>query len=203
MHILPPFKADFSEPLWLPAPENPPLPIHEIHLWRAHLESPRCALKPDPCPVSRSRTEAMKTALFRNDVMENYTTAPGLIAGPASGLRFAVAQCDHIALVAVSRNVREVGLDLERVRHDIPFEEMAGGFLDARSQWDLRITWSQQEKAWKFFQIWTSNEACAQAHPSSAHSCRVHAFSPHTGFIAALALNGGPDFELSYWDWQT
>ncbi len=65
----------------------------------------------------------------------------------------AVAQCDHLALIAVSRNVREVGLDLERVREDIPIEEMAGGFLDARSQWDLRITWCAARKGMEILSI--------------------------------------------------
>ena len=127
-----------------------------------------------------------------------------MIAGPASGLRVALAWCDHLALIAVSRNVRGVGLDLERVREDIPFEEMAGGFLDARSQWDLRVTSSPQEKAWKFFRFWTSNEACAQARPStqSARACQVREFSPEADFIAAVAIEGGPEPGLLYWDWQ-
>jgi len=46
---------------------------------------------------------------------------PGSGSGPARR----DGQCDHLALIAVSRNVREVGLDVERVRADIPFEEMA------------------------------------------------------------------------------
>jgi hypothetical protein len=115
-----------------------------------------------------------------------------------------MAQCDHLALIAISRNVRQVGLDVERVRPDIPFEEMADGFLDSRSQWDLRVTWSQREKAWKFFQIWTSNEACAQARRSarSNRCCQVRGFSPEADFVAALAVEGGPDIELLYWDWE-
>jgi hypothetical protein len=83
---------------------------------------------------------------------------------------------------------------------------MAGGFLDARSQWDLRITWSQREKAWKFFQFWTSNEACAKAIPSSRFNrdcqvSQVRGFSPDTDFIAALAV-GGPEADVLFWDWQ-
>jgi len=166
------------------------------------MEKPRWESEEDACPVSRDRTEKMATALFRRDVLGRYTPphSPSLTAGPASGLKLTIAQCDHLALIAVSRNVREVGLDLERVRHDLPIEEMAGGFLDARSQWDLRITWSPEEKAWKFFQFWTSNEACAQAQPSSRTPCL--GFSPEADFIAALAIQGGPEARVVYWDWQ-
>ena len=160
--------------------------------------------------IPHDHAEKMKAALFRNDVMARYTgrAIPGILTGPAGGLRIAMAQCDHLALIAVSRNVRQVGLDVERVVRDIPFEEMADGFLDVRAQWDLRITWSPQEKAWKFFQFWTSNEACAQARPSSSHSsqsCQVRGFSPEADFIAALAVEGGPGGGgLLYldWDWQ-
>jgi hypothetical protein len=193
------------EPLWLPAPERPTLPVNELHIWRVRIEEPRWS-DSDDCPVSRDRADAMKTALFRQDVLERYTLDgfPGMIAGPASGVRVTAARCDHLALIAVSRTIREVGLDVERVREDIPFEEMAGGFLDVRAQWDLRTTWSPQEKAWKFFQFWTSNEACAQAHPASraSQSCKVRGFSPEADFVAALAVGGGPEAEILYWDWQ-
>jgi len=188
-----------QEPLWLPAPEYPNLPPGQLHLWRVRMEEPRWRDEDrgPGCPVSRGRTTNLKATLFRQEILGRYT-------GAGSGLRVAVAHCEHLALIAVSRNVRGLGLDLERVREDIPFEEMAGGFLDARSQWDLRITWSPQEKAWKFFRFWTSSEACAQAHPSprSTPCCQIRVFSPEADFIAALAVEGGPEAEVVYWDWQ-
>jgi len=202
------------EPLWLPAPETPNLPVNELHIWRARLEETRWGAREEwnDCPVSRARTGKLKATLFRNDILKRYTgseaagDAPTLLRGPASGLRIALAQCDHLALIAVSRDVRAMGLDVERVRQDIPIEEMADGFLDATSQWDLRVTWSQQEKAWKFFQFWTSNEACAQASPvststRSTRSCEVRGFSPEADYVAALALGGGPEADVLYWDW--
>ena len=212
MSILLPLKTlpSVPEPLWLPAPEYPDLPANELHIWRARLDEPRWSAAESGCPVSRERTDRLKAALFRKDILERYTGGeeegagfPRVLKGPASGLRMAMAQCDHLALIAVSRDVRGVGLDLERVRQDIPIEEMAGGFLDVRAQWDLRVTWCLQEKAWKFFQFWTSNEACAQARPSSptSHACQVRGFSPEANFIAALAVEGGPEAGLLYWDW--
>jgi len=205
MFILPPPQtpSPLPETLWLPAPERPHLPVDELHIWRTRLEEP----EEEDCPVSRDRARKLRAALFRNDVLKRYAEPEGAlraIAGPACGLRVVAAQCDHMALIAVSRNVRGMGLDIERVREDIPFEEMAYGFLDVRAQWALRVTRSQQEKAWKFFQFWTSNEACAQAHPSSqsANACQVREFSPEADFIAALAVEGGPEAEVLYWDRQ-
>jgi hypothetical protein len=219
MSILLPLKTSpgIPEPLWLPAPETPNLPVNELHIWRARLDSreenrhenaPRLFDSDAPsCPVDRDRTEKIKAALFRKAILERYICpehGSGVVAGPASRLKVAVAQCDGLALIAISRDVRVIGLDVERVREDIPIEEMAGGFLDAHSQWDLRVTWSLQEKAWKFFQFWTSNEACEQARPysQSAHACQVRGFSPERDFIAALAIQGGPEAGLVYWDWN-
>jgi hypothetical protein len=206
MSILLPLKPlpDLAEPLWLPGPDRPGLPGDELHIWRARLTGPRCEEEEwDGCPVSRDRNEKLQTALFRNDILARYGGTKPMNGGPAA-LRMAAAHCDHVALIAVSRGARRLGLDVERVREDIPIEEIAGGFLDARSQWDLRITWSQQEKAWKFFQFWTSNEACAQARPFSraAHSCNVRGFSPEADFIAALAVDGGPEAGVLFWDWN-
>jgi hypothetical protein len=195
-----------QEPLWLPGPEYASLPVNELHIWRVQLQEPRWSEGEEwrDCPVSRERTDRLKAALFRNDILDRYAGPEDLVAGPASGLRIAVAQCDHLALIAVSRDVRVMGLDMERVCENIPIEEMAGGFLDARSQWDLRVTWSPQEKAWKFFQFWTSNEACEQARTFSraSHSCHVRGFSPEADFIAALAVEGGPEAGVLYWDWN-
>jgi hypothetical protein len=194
---------NLEEPLWLPGPESPNLPLHELHVWRVRTEEPRWTGQPG-WPVTSDREEKLRTELFRQDILDRYTREVAALTGPASGLRVNVAQCDHLTLIAVSRNIRALGLDIERVREDIPFDEMAGGFFDLNSQWDLRVTWSPREKAWKFFQFWTSNEACAQAHPSaqSAHRYQVRGFSPEADFIAALAVGGGPDADVLYWDWQ-
>jgi len=207
MSILTPPKSlpALAEPLWLPTPECPDLPIDELHIWRMRMEEPRWRAEEDDCPVTRNRVERAQMSVFRQNVLEHYAGGlPGVVSGPGAALRVVIAQCDHLALMAVSRNVRDVGLDVERVRADIPFEEMADGFLDAGSQWDLRITWSLQEKAWKFFQFWTSNEACAQAQPSasSGHCCHVRRFSPEAEFVAALAIKGGPEAEVIHWEWQ-
>jgi hypothetical protein len=208
MSILLPQKLlpSLPDPFWLPGPEHPGLPGDELHIWRAFIPNPDSLDDSDPfdgCPVDRQLTDKINLALFQNDILERYALADDIAAIPAARLRVAIAQCDHVALIAVSRNVRRMGLDVERVREDIPIEDLAGGFLDPRSQWDLRVTWSQQEKAWKFFQFWTSNEACEQARPSSRTklSCEVRGFTPEADFIAALAVDGGPEVGIIFWDW--
>jgi len=169
MSILTPPKSlpTLAEPLWLPAPECPDLPIDELHIWRMRMEEPRWRAEEDDCPVTRNRVERAQMSVFRQNVLEHYAGGlPGVVSGPGAALR--------------------------------------DGFLDAGSQWDLRITWSLQEKAWKFFQFWTSNEACAQAQPSasSGHCCHVRRFSPEAEFVAALAIKGGPEAEVIHWEWQ-
>jgi hypothetical protein len=196
--LLPPKSTPgLPQPIWLPGPEFPDLDSSALHVWRARLDT--AMLDSESCPVSRQRSEQMSLALFRNDILGRYTFS-GDTSAP---LRFAIAQCDHVALLAISRSARGVGLDVERVRDDIPIDDMADGFLDLHSQWDLRITWSLQEKAWKFFQFWTSNEACEQARPFSASgpACKVRGFSPESDFIAALAVESGPEPGVVYWDW--
>jgi hypothetical protein len=204
-----------EEPHWQPAPDCPSLPLNELHIWRARLEEPATPRWTEAdgwagdCPVSRDRAEQMQAALFRKDIVARYMRQEDgdmhTLAGPSSGLRIAMARCDHVALIAVSRDVRCMGLDVERVREDIPIEEMADGFLDDSAQWALRITWSLQEKAWKFFQFWTSNEACAQARTKSlsTKACRVSGFLPEADFIAALAVEGGPEAGVMFWDWTS
>ncbi len=104
------------------------------------------------CPVWR-RPSGSRPACSGRKSWTGTRTCAGIVAGPAAELRVTVARCDHLALIAVSRNVRALGLDVERVREDIPFEEMAGGFLDPRSQWDLRITRSHARKGMEIFSI--------------------------------------------------
>ena len=199
------------EPTWIPAPEHPCLPANQLHIWRARMQYPHPSNNRDSCAVFHDRSEKIQAALFRNDVLQRYARAeseprvPRIFTSPGPRLHVAAAQCDHLALIAVSWNARGLGLDLERVREDLPFDEMADGFLDARAQWDLRITWSLREKAWKFFQFWTTNEACAQACPTSrsTHTHQVRGFSPEADFIAALAIDGGPEADVLYWDWQS
>ena len=103
-----------------PAPDRPNLPLNELHIWRVRLEEPGLSANDDEdCPVERERSEQMKAALFRKDIMARYLDkndgAMQILAGPSSGLRVAMAQCDHVALIAVSRDVRCMGLDVERV----------------------------------------------------------------------------------------
>ena len=94
------------------------------------MEPPRWT---DEDPVSRDQAEKLKVALFRQDVLDRYTNGvkplPGVVSGPASGLRVAIAQCDHLALIAVSRNVREMGLDVERGARRHPVRGNGGRIL--------------------------------------------------------------------------
>ena len=81
MSILLPLKTlpSVPEPLWLPAPEYPDLPANELHIWRARMNEACLTAGEEECPVTRDRAKALRTAHFRNEILERYTTgaAPG------------------------------------------------------------------------------------------------------------------------------
>ena len=200
---------------WAKGPAHPCLPPGELHVWRTRLHEATPLSTPADalCPVDREGARRITAGCFHREIMGRYTGLSGwdgnfqpLAPHFIPGLRVSLARCDDLALLAISRDVRQLGLDVERVREDIPFDDMAASFLDLRAQWDLRITWSRQEKAWKFFQFWTSNEACAQLQTSSTHAeplpWRLHKFSPGRNFVAALAVHGGPEPHVHFWDCQ-
>src|SRR5205823_2924461 len=105
--------------------------------------------------------------------------AQGRPALALSTLRFVFAEAEEVALLAVAPH-GEFGLEVERVRDDLPFDDMAAHFFDPEDQWGVRITHCPTEKASKFFDCWTRNEAWQQA----ALSERVHRICPADGFAA-------------------
>ena len=75
-------------------------------------------------------------------------------------------------------------------------------------QWGVRTTFCREEKAWKFFDFWTTGEACFRAAPmttthlnSASNRLSLHRLSPAEGFVAAGAVAGARS-RLALWDWQ-
>ena len=102
MSMLPSPLPGLGEPLWLPAPESPRLPINELHIWRTRLVDPSemGGGRWQVCPVSRDRTEKVQAALFRRDILRSYTGGEtdesgksSILSGPASRLRVVVSRC--------------------------------------------------------------------------------------------------------------
>jgi 4'-phosphopantetheinyl transferase len=141
-------------------------------------------------------------------------------------IRFNLSHADGLAVYAIAR-AREVGIDLERVRSDIDYAELAAHGLTPREAAAVRSQpRSRQPEA--FLAIWTRKEAYLKGRgvglsapleewevqsprdaavgasgvgggPSGA-AWNVRAVPVGPGHVAALAVDG-PIERLSCWDW--
>lgn len=211
---------------WRSASGTPELPPDEVHVWRAWMDD-----RQRPCMdtlstaeiirAERSSTDAKRnrrlaSRVFLRDVLARYLqVAPAdlrldggapFYSSPASGtLRWTLSKSENLALLAVART-SGLGVGVERVRDNLPFDEMAASFLEPEEQWGLRTVFAREQKAWKFFDFWTTNEARSKAAPMhpfrSASPLSVHRLSPADGFLAAVAFGGPQSSRLALWDWR-
>jgi 4'-phosphopantetheinyl transferase len=127
------------------------------------------------------------------------------LAAPNTLLRFHHSHSANLLLVAVSF-ARQVGLDVEYMRDDLPFETLADYYFDPRDARTLRYL-EESDRMRHFYQEWTSSEASRhvanQSNPSGHHGKRwsLLNFTPARGFSAALAVEGG-DFQLDWRRWS-
>lgn len=217
---------------WQPGPPAPALPTGEVHLWRARLDgapergiatlSTGEIIRAGRCASAAERSRFLAARVFLRDVLARYLrVAPGALRlGGASiytsaacgTLRFTLSEAEDLALLAVSRS-SGLGVDVERVRDDLPFDEMAACFFEPDDQWRLRTVFPREQKAWKFFDFWTTGEARSKAAPMHPFSTErqplsMHRLSPAEGFLAAVAVretagetDGAPSPRLALWDW--
>jgi 4'-phosphopantetheinyl transferase len=122
-------------------------------------------------------------------------------------LTFNLSHSNDLMLIAVSSR-RELGVDIEAIRADFPFEMLADHYFAPEDQWSLRVT-PQPARHTRFFEIWTRTEAELKASGvglggtvAKDHQSRysVHSFEPAPGYAAALAVEGR-NFDLSCWRW--
>jgi 4'-phosphopantetheinyl transferase len=135
------------------------------------------------------------------DCME-FELGPGglCLASPASLLRFHLSHSENLLLVAVTF-ARQVGIDVEYMRADLPFETLADYYFDPRDASRLRRL-DHSDRMCHFYQEWTSSEASRRVVDQSSNSqrCCVLNFTPAKGFSAALAVEG-EDFQLDWHRW--
>ena len=87
---------------------------------------------------------------------------PALMPSAAGPLvEFNLSHSDGLALIAVTRE-RQIGVDLERVREDVAFAEVAARFFSARENAALVALPSRLQRL-AFFQCWTAKEALSKA----------------------------------------
>ncbi len=167
----------------------PPLEADAAHVWPIALDSERwnlAALEPflSPDEVIRARRfrfarhqrrfticrSVLRTVLggYLGEAPENITFEYSERGKPSlggsfaqSGICFNVSHSDEMALIGVTRN-RDIGIDIERIRHDIEFEQIARHFFSLSECATLNGL-APEAKPLGFFQCWTRKEAFIKA----------------------------------------
>jgi 4'-phosphopantetheinyl transferase len=146
----------------------------------------------------------------------------------ADMLRFNVSHSQAMGLYVVARG-REVGVDVERIRTDLAFEQIAKRFLSPREVAVLRaLPVTMQREA--FFKCWNRKEAYVKARgnglslppnqfevsvapgepaallsdsgdPWATSRWSLRDLSPAPGYVAALAAEG-QEWQLTCWQWE-
>jgi 4'-phosphopantetheinyl transferase len=155
---------------------------------------------------------------------------PALVpTGPEESIRFNVAHSAELALVAVARE-REVGVDVERIRAELPIEELAHRVFSPHEIATL-LSLSGEARIRAFFAGWTRKEAYVKAlgmglaraleafdvslapgeparlladraEPAATARWSLRDLAVGVGYAAALVA-AGTDWRLSAWQWQT
>ena len=176
--------------LWSPAPKDLILADHEVHVWRAQLELTSSHLKHLTGILTDDEVDRANRFYFEIDrqrfiaargtlrfILSRYiTTSPGhlrfyynqygkpFLAPEFSSylINFNLSHSGSMALYAITRKM-EIGIDVERVRSDFEYEEIAKRFFSVNEVAILR-TIPTETKLEAFYNCWTRKEAYIKAH---------------------------------------
>lgn len=185
-----------------PNPRPPGIDPGEVHVWEVDLERPReevarleSLLPPAEArraarqPFEARRRDLVLSGVALRSILGGYLEAdpaaarfvvdpggkprldPGWTATP---LAFNLSHSRGRALVAVTLE-REVGVDVERLRRDLPIERLAARFFSPREAAALRSTPESVRPA-AFFACWTRKEAFVKATGAGIFRQPLHAF---------------------------
>ena len=242
--------------LWSPAPRDLMLADNEVHVWRAQLELPlsrveelRGILTDDELDsanrfsfeIDRQRFIAARGTL--RSILSRYITidprhlrfyynqyGKPFLAPEFSSylLNFNLSHAGSMALYAITRNM-EIGVDVERVRADFEYEEIAERFFSANEVAILR-TIPTEKKLEAFYNCWTRKEAYIKAHgkglslpldsfdvsfapwepsiilitkdePQESSHWTLLDLKPGPGYMGAFAVKG-IGCGIRYWEWN-
>ena len=227
----------------------------EVHVWRATLDQTPSQIQSFLHNLSADEQARADRFYFARD-REHFIVARGVLrailgcylnrmpeclsfcygthgkpalAGESDGetIRFNVSHSHGVALYAVTRG-REVGIDLERIRFDLEFAEIAERFFSRREVAMLQSLPTEVQRQ-AFFRCWTRKEAYIKARgeglslpldqfdlslvprepdavlgtqrdPSEAARWSLQELTPAPGYVAALAVDAH-DWRLSCWRW--
>jgi 4'-phosphopantetheinyl transferase len=219
-----------DEEAWQTAYEIPALHPGGVHLWRAVLRPPEVedCTPLEPAEWSRAgrlhfqrdRDRFLATRLFLRKVLGAYLNeAPSALrfvtgphgkprlAGPLHRLRFNLSHSDDLLLLAVTED-REVGVDIELMRPDIPFGDLAAHYFQTAEAREVELL-PPERQANRFYEIWTATEARLKAigeglggelPPEGAGGWSWRNFAAAPRFAGAVAVEGD-EFGLAGWLW--
>ena len=241
--------------VWSPAPTVLALASDAVHVWRVPLTLPATSIQSLQRLLSPDELDRAARFHFETD-RRRFMIARGVLRGilsrylglepcqlrfcyshygkpalaPACGpgqLRFNLSHAHELALYAITCD-REVGIDVEYLRTNFAYEEVAARFFSARENATLR-TLPPHLRYQAFFTCWTRKEAYIKAHgeglslpleqfdvsltpgapaallatrhnPLEASRWSLQDLQPGSGYVAALAAEGH-GWRLACWQW--
>jgi len=251
-----PSSMNVPKNVWLPLPIDLTLSRDEVHVWRTHLDLPVSRIRSLQGTLAADELSRAARFHFPRD-REHFIVARGLLRAilslylrtepsqlrfhygsygkPAldtvSGqdtLSFNLSHSGGLVLYAITLG-RKIGIDLERIREDFEFEQLAERFFSPLENTALRtLTSKLKQKA--FFSYWTRKEAYLKARgeglsipsdrfdiplaadePSALLQIRgdpqevsgwiLQDLNPGPEYVAAVAVEGC-DWRLNCWDYQ-
>jgi len=243
--------------LWSPAPKDLILADNEVHVWRAQLELSssqvqrlRGILTDDELDranrfyfeIDRQRFIAARGTL--RSILSRYITiypshlrfhynqyGKPLLAPEFSAylLNFNLSHSGSMALYTITRNM-EIGVDVESVRSDFEYKEIAERFFSVNEMAILH-TIPTEQKLEAFYNCWTRKEAYIKAHgkglslpldsfdvsfapgeppmllitkdePQERSLWTLLDLKPGLGYAGAVAVKG-TGCRLRYWEWTS
>jgi 4'-phosphopantetheinyl transferase len=215
-------------PEWRTAHAIPALHAGCVHLWRTVLHPPEVeacsSLEPGEWTragrfhFQRDRDRFLATRLFLRDVIGGYLQQPPralrfaagphgkpCLAGASGSLRFNLSHSDDLLLLAVTTG-REVGVDVELMRPDIPFADLASHYFQSPEAQEVDAL-PPARRSLRFYEIWTATEARLKAigeglggelPPDGTGDWTWRNFLAAPGFAGAVAVEG-EELELECW----
>jgi 4'-phosphopantetheinyl transferase len=242
---------------WLPPPKNRTLSCDEVHVWYARLDRNGADVQSFERILSADERDRAQRFRFDRDrqhfivargvlrlILSSYLGLepsqlrfcygphgkPGLVTpSTQKTLSFNTSHCGELALYAITRE-RKIGIDVERVRTDFAYEQIAERFFSPREKVMLDALQAEQVKRKAFFDCWTRKEAYIKARgeglslpldrfdvslapgepatllemrgePLETSRWSLHELFPGPGYAAALAVEGH-GVRLACWEWR-
>lgn len=217
---------------------RPALHMGELHLYYADLRNYRIGWADIPfSPDEQERAKKIrscraylhykKTRYLLKDVLagikhcspdeiifnHDKNGKPSLYGEPPEGVQFNMSHSEDFVVVAVCLG-RRVGIDIEKVRDDIPAKDIAGRFYSSTETEAIADTHGLQRSE-LFLRIWTRKEAllkgtgegigslCSEIQLLSECNVlrdgapwQVHDLEVSPGYVSALAIEGEEEYTI-------